>query len=126
MQVVENIELRPHVPPDPIEIRIPNSILFPLQHLEDCLGGLKEGVVFSGIALKYFRESNRTCQRINTAASVVEGVIATTMLRGKGKLSKAVGLSILAHAGAQAKGAVEKSIRQVKLDSKDSIGKEDL
>ncbi len=124
--MVENYESKPHIPPDPIAIGLANSIFFPLHNLDDCLSELKEGVVFSGVTLKNFRESNRACLRINTTTSIAGGVIAANMLRGKGELSKACGLLILAYAAVQAKRGREKSRRQISLDSKDSISSQDL
>jgi len=131
VQMIENGELRARIPADPIEISIPNSIIFPLQHLDDCLSGLEDGAHFSGEALKNFRDSNRFCRGINVAVSVTETAIGFNMLRSKtdgfkGKLSKVGGVLILAHAAVQAKGAFEKSLRQVKLDSKEIISKKDL
>ncbi len=125
------IENRPYVPRDPIEIRIPNSIIFPLQHLEDCLAQVEEGTIFNGERLAQFRASNRFCQRINTLTSIAGSVIGTAMLRSdsdglKGKLSKAAGLFVLTHATVQAKRAFEKSQRQARLESKDTICKHDL
>lgn len=125
------VENRPYVPPDPGTIRIANSIAFPLYHLADCLEQIENGAVFSGVPLMHFRDSNRTCRAINIGLAISESVIGTVLSRGKpdgfkGKLVRAGGLLMFAHAAVQAKGAFEKSRRQVKLDSKTVISKQDL
>lgn len=125
------VENRPYVPPDPRTIRIANSIAFPLYHLADCLKQIEKGAVFSGVPLMHFKESNRTCRNINIATAISGSVIGATLSRGKpdgfkGKLVRAGGFLVLTHAAVQVKGAIEKSLRQRRLDSRDSIGKQDL
>lgn len=125
------VENRLNIPRDPIEIRIPNAFIFPLQNLQLCLEQIEAGVVFEGVPLDNFRGSNRACRTINIAAAAFSGVVAARMLSVnidglKGKIFKTAGLVAFAHAASQAAGAYDKSLRQVKLDSKETICKQDL
>ncbi len=119
------------VPRDSIGIGAANSIAFPLHHLTDCLEQVDSGTVFSGLPLEHFRNSNRACRNINIAAAISGSVIGTTLVIGKqggfkGKLVKTSGLLVLAHAVSQVKRAREKSRRQALLDSRETVGKQDL
>ncbi len=125
------VENRIGLPKAPIEERIVNSLVFPLQHLESCIEQLRDGAVITGEALEHLRQSNRVCRSINIGVAVSGRIIGTALVRSttdgvKGKLLRASGVLILEHAANQAKAADEKLRMQGVLNSKDSISKHDL
>lgn len=118
-------------PKAPLDERLVSSLFFPLQHLQTCLADVQDGVMFEGESLNNFRNSNRVCRNINIAVAAFSGLIGKRLLstktnRFRGRLLKAGGFLALGHSVHQTIGAVDKTLRQFKLDSNDRVGQKEL
>jgi len=126
------VENRVGLPKAPVEERIVSSFVFPLQHLQVCLEQIEAGEIFEVESLDNFRKSNRVCRNINIAVSAFSGIIASRMLWTKTDgfrakvLIKVGGLIALAHASHQAVGALDKTRRQLVLDSLSRVSSKDF